>query len=198
MPSDQGRRLTLQHKQAQTRIGTKAATALMSVWPLLDGTNLDRTLDRWLAAVGPIIAAHYQQSAALAAAYIAAYRTVETGDVLPVIEPPVIDAAAVATSVTVTGPVSVKSAIHRGIALPRAMDVARSASSAAGMRHALTGGRETIRLTLASDPEAAGYRRVASAGSCRYCTDLNGIRFDHDRVFEAHDGCSCTSEPVYR
>jgi hypothetical protein len=93
---------------------------------------------------------------------------------------------------------SVKRAMTRGVPLARALDIAEAASSAAGMRHALDGGRETVMGTVRSDPQARGYQRVASSNACRYCSDLAGIRFADDHVFQAHDGCSCSSEPVYR
>lgn len=199
MPTALGLRLTTAHRLAQRQLGAQTIARLLQVWPLLDPANLDATTAAWLVAVEPIIRTGHAASIALAQDYARTYRAAETGPVgpAPLLPPIVLPVAAVRTSVTVTGPVSIKRAMSRGVPIDKAIDTARAAHSAAGQRHAISGGREYVRAFADADPEASGYRRVTSAGSCKYCTDLTGAVFDTDRLFEAHDGCSCTVAPVY-
>jgi hypothetical protein len=105
----------------------------------------------------------------------------------------------VTTSLLVTGPLSIKKAMVRGISPARAIPTAEAASSAAAMRHALDGGRQTIAQTLRADNDATGWERRASGNACKFCASLDG-KFHRDDTadFEAHDGCSCSQEPVYR
>jgi hypothetical protein len=199
VPTPAGLRLTQAHRDAQKRLGAQTVARLLLVWPLLDPNELDATTARWLLAVEPIIRTAHQASVALATAYARTHRAAETGAITPapIIAAPVLPLEALRTSLTVTGPVSVKRAMTRGVPLSQAIDTARAAHSAAGMRHAVNGGRDYLIQFTFDDPDARGFHRVTSAGSCRYCSDLASVVFDTDRVFEAHDGCSCTVAPVY-
>jgi hypothetical protein len=193
MPSD----LTLAHKAAQTDLAARTVLILRAIWGLLDPEDLDGTFETWLAAAQPVVTAHHAASARLAAQYLQTYRTQHVGGPGPVLPEP-LDLDALATSLMVTGPVSVKSAVHRGDPLDTALDVAEAASAAAGARHGTNGGRGLIRRSLAADDDAIGYHRVASGAACNWCKSQTDIVFADDDVFHAHDGCSCTVEPVYR
>lgn len=112
----------------------------------------------------------------------------------------VFDAPRVQASLAVTGPVSIKRAMMRGVNLDEAVEVAGGRTAAAGMRHALTGGRQTIIHSVADDHAARGWRRVASGKACEFCSMLAGrgaVYGPDTGHFAAHDGCSCTAEPVY-
>lgn len=173
------------------------------LWRLLDPADLDGTFGDWLAVVEPLIQANRQTSAAMTAAYLTASRTLELGpdsQFVPMLAGPG-DPAAIRTSMLVTGPVSIKTALARTARLSAAVDIAQSRSSAAAMRHVLNGGRETLAATVRADPRAAGYRRVTSGKACKFCSMLagRGAVYGVDSVeFQAHDGCSCSGEPVYR
>src|SRR5688500_11513297 len=198
MPSAAARKLSAAHRDTQRRIGVQTIEALRAVWRLLDPDDLDGSFAAWLIAVLPVIETKRSTSARVAAAYLATFKELEVGKpAKPVlaVDPP---ARAVATSMLVTGPLSVKRNVARGVPLGRAMSTAQAASAAAAMRHVLNGGRDTISATIQADRDAQGYARVASSNACSYCAGLEGITFPDDTVFAAHDGCSCSSEPVYR
>lgn len=201
MATAAGRRLTEAHRLAQARLGAQAVLQMRAIWPLLDPDELDATFPRWLTAAIPLIQGQRAHSARLAANYITAFKALELGPgsrVSPVLDE-VASVPAVRTSLLVTGPVSVKRAMVRGISLTKAMSTAEAASSAASMRHVLDGGRGTVMRTLKADRDATGWQRVASGNACQFCTTLDG-KFHRDDTadFEAHDGCSCSQEPVYR
>lgn len=194
------RRLTEAHRLSQLRVGVRTIAALRSVWPLLDPDRLDRTFERWLTAALPIIRQQHGASSQIAANYLDTFKRFELGDDA-VSNPVGVDLRdkAVTSSLLVTGPVSIKRAMIRGVPLGRALSTAEAASSAAGMRHALQGGTDTVLSTLRSDPDAHGWARVASGKACKFCASLDGKVHQKDNAdFPAHDGCSCSQEPVYR
>lgn len=201
MPTAAATRLTRSHRLAQKRIATDTITAMRRIWPLLDGYDLDSTAPAWLDAAVPVIDAFRAESARNAAAYVRAFRAIEIGrGATPVLAGAVAPDVAT-TSLLVTGPISVKSAVARGVPIVRAMSVAEASSSAAAMRHALNAGRETVTGTLATDQAARGWARVSGGGACKFCSMLAGRGHVYSAGtvdFQAHDGCSCSAEPVYR
>lgn len=192
--------LTETYRVAQLRLGARTVAQLHAAFRLLDASALDDTFAAWLAVVTPIIQANRRSSSAMAAAYLTALRTTAIGpdaDWFPTPARPA-DAQALRTSMIVTGPASIKNAMTRGLPLGRALDIADARSAAAGMRHALNGGRDTILGSIASDDRAQGWRRVSGGKSCAFCASLTGRVFSPGAAdFAAHDGCSCTAEPVY-
>lgn len=194
-------RLTLTHKAAQARVGSRTVSLLRPVWRMLDGSRLDDTAEAWLRTATAIIQDQRLVSARLAAAYLDAQKKQALGVGARAILADAAPLQALSTSLLVTGPISIKSAVARGVPLERAMSVAEARSSAAAMRHALNGGRETITGTLREDPQALGWERVTSGNPCDFCDMLagRGAVYSADSAdFQCHDGCLCTAEPVYR
>lgn len=198
-----GARLTESHRLAQARIGVATVRQMLSAWSLIDVNRLDATVPDWLRVVIPLIDAQRVRSASLAAAYIQAFSRIELPGVTPppsIVAGPV-DVAVATSSLSVTGPVSLKRAMTAGTDLVRAAETAQTNTARAGMRHALAAGRETIVATVEADPIAAGYRRVTSGDACKFCSNLASrgqVYSAATRDFAAHDGCSCSSEPVFR
>lgn len=195
--------LTELHRLAQLRLGAQTVAQLRSAWGLLDPEDLDATFEGWLRVAVPVVQANRAMSSSLAAGYVQAFRRAElagaAGPFRSVLAAPV-DVKMVTTSLLVTGPWSVKTAMSNGIDLARAADIAEARSSAAGMRHALDGGRDTIVDSVAADRQALGWARVASGNACAFCAMLasRGPTYSEASAdFEAHDGCQCGAEPVY-
>lgn len=197
-------RLTEAHRLAQSRLGVATIRRMLVLWPLLDLENLDVTFERWLRAATPVVQAQRGRSSTLAANYLATFRALELGVKVPPASPVLAAPAptrALARSLLVTGPLSVKRNMTRGIPLAKANELALAASSRAAMRHVLNGGRETILATTAKDRRSSGrYARVTSAKACAFCDLLasRGAVYSADTAdFAAHDGCSCSAEPEY-
>lgn len=202
----QSARLTEAHRLGQARIGAETVRQLLSVWSLVDPNRLDDTIPAWLRVALPLIQNQRTRSSQLAGTYLRAQRLLELGPVASLFTPftPILktalDTSAAVTSLTVTGPVSLKRAMTAGSAVARAAETAQVNTARAGMRHAIGGGRDTITATVEADPIARGYRRVTSASPCDFCTGLasrNEVYGGSTRDFAAHDGCNCSSEPVY-
>lgn len=193
-------RLTEAHRLAQTRLGAATVADMLAAWRLVDPKALDATTPEWLRVAVRLIAGRRQESAELAAAYMRAFRLLKVGEALPPILMGALDVPTVVTSLTVTGPVSLKRATALARPLTVAAETAQANTARAAMRHALDGGRATISATIDADPVALGYRRVTSGKACGFCSLLAGRGAVYGREtshFAAHDGCSCSSEPVY-
>jgi len=141
-------------------------------------------------------------SSRLAAQYLVTFRALELPDTKPVVPTiaDVVPAEQLASSLLVTGPLSIKRAMTRLVPLERAIDTANASSSASAMRLALNGGRETLVNTTNQDREARGWTRVTSGNPCPFCEMLEGrgaVYTEASGDFEAHDGCACSAEPAY-
>lgn len=201
--SEAAARLTEGHRLAQAQIGARTVQNLRAAFPLLDPTNLDATVERWLRVSVPIVRQQQAQSARLAAEYLRAFRAVELGVADAYAARLVVDEAteAIATSLTVTGPVTIKEQMKRMATLEHATRLAMARSAASGMRHALNGGRNTIITNVREDSRALGWARATSGNPCHFCAMLasRGPVYGEDTAdFQAHDSCGCTAEPVYR
>lgn len=192
--------LTEVHRLAQLRLGTRTVVQLRAVWPLLDPDDLDGTFPTWLSAVQPIVESNRFQSTELAAAYFAALRLQHLGDAGSVVRAEALDPNVLATSMLVTGPVSIRSNLTR-MTMAAATDIAESRVAGAAMRHTLNAGRETITSSIRADRRALGYQRIASGNACAFCSmlaDRGAVYGENSASFEAHDRCGCTAEPVFR
>lgn len=196
MASAEARHLNELHRLAQARLGQRVVVQSFASWRLVDPNRLDESTAQWLAVLVPLIQANRHASAQLAANYLSASRAIQIGvdtdSFVPVVAG---DAPAdqVVTSLIVTGPVSVKRAMLRGVSLGRAVDTAQSASARAAVRHVLDGGRETVRETGKIDPRGRGWVRVLSGKPCPFCQSLAA----EGDAFTSHDGCSCSAAPAY-
>jgi hypothetical protein len=101
------------------------------------------------------------------------------------------------TSLHVTSVIAAKAAASRGVDGAVAMGNALTQTKGSMARLVLDAGRTTITDTLQADPASRGWRRVLGGGGCDFCAPRAGVRMTSDVVFEAHDHCGCTAEPVY-
>lgn len=185
-------RLTEAHRLAQARLGAQTVDLLLRTFPLLDLDDLDRSFPGWLRVVSQLVQRQRDRSIALSSNYLIAHRREILGaGFSPVIASP-IAVDVLATSLLVTGPAALRSRLSRGMDRNRAIDMTRAGSAAAGMRHALNGGRETILETVRADDSARGWERVTSAKACDFCSLLSGrghVYSEASADFAAHDSC---------
>lgn len=177
---------------------------VMLLWELVDAVRLVQTFPPVAQAVSALVLSSRSVSSRLSASYLTAFGAAELGPGFrPVLAPaPPLSPRALETSLTVTGPVSVKRGMARGLTVERAKRNAMAATAGSASRHALSGGRELIAASVEADPQARRWRRVTSGGACEFCQMLasrDGVyRSSSTARFNAHDGCGCTAEPVYR
>lgn len=203
MPSPAARDLTDLHRTTQAHLAALTVAAMAALWPLLDLHRLDATGPRWISASTLTVAALRNSSAVLAAQYLTEFRALELGPNAPAFPPvplPPIDAAAVATSLLVTGPIALKSKVGAGMPWDLATQQAFAGSAAAAARHALSGGRDEIMSTGRADPRATGMVRVASPDACDFCVQIAEYSETNPNLlgdFQCHDSCHCQPELTY-
>lgn len=195
-------RLTEAHRLAQARVGAGTTTQMRAVWKTLDVNDLDGSFDRWLNLAAPIVRANRMTSARLAANYYLVHRKLELPGETPIIPTlaETVSAERLATSLRVTGPISLKANIGRGMDLFAAAQIADDRSAASAARFVLEGGRQTLMDTIVADPKSGRWQRVGGGNSCEFCSMLidRGAVYSSDTAdFEAHDHCTCTAEPAY-
>lgn len=196
-------RLTEAHRLAQLQIGAQTVQQLRTAWRLVDFDNLDQSTPDWLRVSIPIIRNQHRASTTLAANYYVQFRGRELGLAGGRFSPPLATAPpteAITTSLTVTGPVAVKRATSQGKTQAAAMTLGEARTAAAGMRQALSGGRNTLTGSIQSDPQALGYARATSGKACAFCAMLasRGPVYTKTSIdFQTHDGCGCKPEPVF-
>lgn len=203
-----GARLTQLHRVAQARLAAQTAALSLQLWEILDLTRLDATSAPWLVAMNQMVQNQRAKSAELAAIYLVQFREQEligamSKEVHRSFIPPQIGpgpAEQVYTALTVTGPVAMKRAMGNGATLAAASDKASAMAAGSAMRMSLEGGRQTIVETVAADPLALGWARIASPGACSFCqmlADRGAVYSENTVDFEAHDRCTCSAEPAY-
>lgn len=199
----QGARLTEAHRQAQLQIRATVLRQLVQVWPMLDPVRLDQTSPAFLAAATRLVLGGRQLSARASMLYLQQFRAAEgvPGAAPIVIDRPTGDTIeSVRTSLTVTGPVSIKQAAAAGVLSGAAARTAFTKVSAAAARHVLDGGRNVTVNSVNADPAARGWARVTSANACAFCAMLagrGGVYTETTADFAAHDGCGCVVEPAF-
>lgn len=201
--SAQADALTEAHRTGQARIGAAVVRDLLTVWQLLDPSNIDATLERWLGVSSTVVKARQAESARLSAAYMGVLRRLELPTAIERRHAPhVPEPEAMLQSLQITGPVALKERVDKGIPWARAVELSRVGQARSGMRHALDGGRVTINREVLGDPSAVGWARVTGPDPCSFCAMLasRGPVYKADTAIASkfHDSCSCSAEPVYR
>lgn len=196
-----GARLTEAHTTAQTILQRRIQADLLTIWALLDPTDIDGSFPRFLAAAKAVLAARRRESAGTAAAYYRAFRAAEGVDgPLQVALMADLAAEQAETVLRVVAPVTFKVARRNGFPEESALRKALVATLGAGSRLVAQGGRDTILETVRQDPNAYGVSRVTRGGSCSFCAMLASrgpVYKDETSKFRAHDNCHCGTEIVF-
>lgn len=198
-----GVQLTQLHYRQQVAARADVLRQVTQVLPALDVSSF-ATVDRsWPAverALKLVIQQGHSTSSGLSVSYYELLRAAEGvgGVSTPVLAEALADAR-VATSLRVTGPYTAKHLI--ATKAPRVAQATFARLSGAVTRLSSTGGRETLDRSVRADREAFGWARVTSRKACAFCRLLRSrgavYKTDRSSKFEAHDHCSCTSEPVW-
>lgn len=190
-------RLTQQHRAQQLLLRRATVAQVEQLWPALDWAALDDTFPAFAASTATLVQRNRQTSTGLAAGYLRAFRRQSVrGEVRPALAAPLV-VDQFTTSLRVTSLVAAKKAAGRGVPADVAMADARTQTTGALARLVLNAGRETVTETVRADPQARGWQRVLGGGGCDFCAPRAGVRMTSDEVFEAHDHCGCTAEPIY-
>lgn len=193
--------LTRNYRRQTLNLRAATLRDLQRLWPALDFERIDATFPAWLAAAVILIRRDRRRAAGLASAYLAASRLASgvPGEARVVLADEV-PLEKIETSLRVTLQVSAKKGTAAGQSLQQVRDNAFVRSSGAATKHVLDAGRETVRSSLAADPQGTGWRRVTSPGACGFCrmlSDRDELYSPETADFASHDHCVCNAQPVY-
>ncbi|MEV1157726.1 hypothetical protein AB0J27_20240 [Micromonospora chokoriensis] len=199
-------RITDDYRRLQATLsGDAAARVAVAFETLLNPADLDRSFPVYARAVAQIIAEARSAVVLLAGAFYLAFRegSRAKGEVPPIAYAGALPPVRLATSLLVTGPVTVKQSLSRGQSLETAISRARVATVGAAYRMTADAGRSTIRDTIQRDKVALGWARVTDGDPCYFCAMLasrgpvylsEGTARGDDPY---HDGCGCLPAPVF-
>jgi len=197
------------YRRAEVQVaGEAVGQSVLAFRQTLDPARLDATFAAYVIVMMQIIEALRQLAANVAGAFYASYRQLALPGAPPpsIVYAPPIEPARVTTSLLVTGPVTVKAAVARGVSLDDAVSRAEAATAGSVYRMVADAGRDTIRETVREDPEAVGWARVPDANPCYFCAMLASrgpVYLSAETATTTvsgdpyHDGCGCVAVPVF-
>jgi hypothetical protein len=199
---DNGFALANTHRIQQVRLSAEVQRKLAAVYKrTIDPNDLDRTFPLYLAAAQRVIGQGRELSDVMARRYYMRVATAAGVDPAAIdMRPAPVDREAIETSLRVTGPVTVKSAIASGVPLDLAVQLGLAKTIAAGKRITLNAGREMLIRASRRDPNVDGWARVSDGDPCYFCAMLIGRGPDYSEKtvsFRSHDGCGCGVRLVY-
>jgi hypothetical protein len=222
----QGAALTEAHRAEQATRAAFVAAAGLRLWNrTIKPDQLERTVAVWMRLMLALIQREHERSYKLTKAYYPEFRRIELpgGPAFKFPAEQKLNKEQVFTSLRVTGPIALQKKLteierldlteplERAL-VDEAMESAARTSSAAAVRHTLSGGRDLMREVARTDKAALGWARVTQDNPCYFCAMLASRGFvygedafeDSDALFtgggraKVHDGCQCTMEPTFK
>jgi hypothetical protein len=197
-----GTQLTQLHYRQQVAARADVLRQLVQVFPALDVSSFDAVDRSWPAlerALELIIGQGHATSAGLSINYYELLRAAEgVGGSSTALLAETLPAEQVATSLRVTGPYTAKHLI--ATKSPQVAQTTFAILSGAVTRLSSNGGRGTLDRSVRADRRALGWARVTSGRACSFCRLLRSrgaVYKEESSKFQAHDHCSCTSEPIW-
>lgn len=193
-----GARVTAAHYRLQVQLRAGVLRDLARLWPLFDPTDF-ATFDAFAQLAAVLVVNGWQTSAGLATSYLSTFAKAERQAPMRAVLAPALERDVAAESLRATGLVGVLNARRSGFSLEsaKAAGWVRLAGSATSL--VLGGGRETVAESIKASQGVTRWQRVTSGEPCAFCAMLasRGPVYGEDADFEAHDHCSCTSEPAF-
>lgn len=191
--------LTVAYRRQQFALRAAALRDLQTLWPSFDGGY-----DSWQGfarLATTLVQGRNRDAAAIAGRYFVDFRVAEgVGGTAAIRMAAVPSAELLGSSFASTGLAGTLRALSVGMSLEAARANGFVRLAAAGGRHVMNGGRQTIVASTGADPRARGWTRLTSGSPCEFCEMLagRGAVYGADTAeFQAHDGCACTAEPSY-
>lgn len=197
------RRVILNHQAQTEALRARIVRFIEATWGSLRSWR-DADIDRFVAAVAPVVEGGQRLTANLTDAYLAAVAaaTLDTP-----IRPRGIDPRSVTTE-ALRGigtaemwqrvGVTVWTALSRGASLPDAVDQGLTRAISLATTNLQLAKTHTSRSILSADPGVVGYRRVLEGvGSCGLCAVASTQRYHDGDLMPIHPGCDCSVAPIY-
>lgn len=192
---------TAASEQQAAQVGLLAVMLrdLAKIWPLLKPGSLNGSLPRWISAVHAVIARYAPMAATLAADHYDAVRVAARAPGRYTVSPA--DAPSEDQVDTVMRWATSGLWDRDTATLAARVSAADQRAGASASKLLADVARQTVTDAVHDDDAAVGWARVARPGACAFCrllTTRGGVYTSQTVKFRAHDGCSCTAEPVFR
>jgi hypothetical protein len=186
------------HIEGQARLRRLVEQALTATWNGLPGHDREN-LDEWLSKVVPATLQGQRASASLTDAYIA--QALGRGPIG--IDPAEVIGAAVRNgaqpSEVYERPfITLWGGLEKGLSYEEAASKALARATSTGAMDVQLSMRATAEKIDAADRNLYGYRRVADAGACQFCKEVDGayVKGSSGFVYALHNHCGCGLEPL--
>lgn len=197
-----GSALTQAHRAQQLALRATSLRDLITLWRVVDPTDLSNTIDVFVRAAVLLAGRDYDTSAALAGQYLSLFQQAEgvqqLANAVAALKPAPEAVAADLRGAALRGIIDARKA---GLSVSAAKDQGLVKVSGAMVKQVLAGGRMRIVGTARVDRAALGWQRVTTGDPCSFCRALaaRGAVYKSEKSadFEAHDHCGCTPEIVY-
>lgn len=189
-----GTALTESHRVAQVQLKAISIADTNRLWTRFDIDDPFRSWNEIEPAVVRLIQTRRRASALLTGRYFDNFHTAEAapGRAAVRLAQPV-DADDLIPNLRLVGPVWAERSGNAAAAF--------SNVSSEITRRVLEGGRQTLVRSADATTSCLGYYRVSDGAPCAFCALLIGrgaVYSSESADFEAHRGCGCTGEPLYR
>jgi hypothetical protein len=201
----EGAALTKKYLKDQLAVRASVTAELEVLWSLLDPRALNDSFPRYFAAAAPVVKDARHRMESLTSRYYTSFRAAEGVEGLaPPVDLSQLEPERLLTSLLVTGPTAVKTAVGQGVPLNLAMKYGFVAQAGAAGRLALDAGRSSLDRQVRADDAARGWFRVTHGSKpCAFCAMLasRGAVYKSRKSagdgHRYHDHCSCTVEPIF-
>jgi len=199
MTTPQGLAVSAAHDAAQARLLDRGlAEITLAQSTLFDINDLDNAT-RYVEVAADLVRVNRAKAVSVAGDFYNVLRMVETAREANVpayvaVPAPPVEPALLRASMAVTGPVTAKAALARGLTSGEAAQRALTATLGAVTRHLEGGPRDVTLLNSRRDPASKGWSRQSGGRPCAFCAMLisRGPVYSRDSVtFRAHDHCHC-------
>jgi hypothetical protein len=183
------------HIHAKHHLQRFAAQAAASAWdglPAYDRPNVPQ----FLSAALPPLAAANRQSVVLTSAYIARALGRPPFPINPAQIVAGIRNGATPDEVYTRPFVTVWAELGKGTQWPDAVRIGRDRAMSAAATDVQLAFRDTLTEVGQVSDVTMGYQRVADAGACDFCQEVDGAQFLTDDPMPLHNNCGCGVEPV--
>jgi hypothetical protein len=189
--------LTKAHMEGERRLREYAKRAVAAAWAA-QGSYDEETLPNFLRAALPPVQAAKRASVSLTGAYIA--RSLER-------QPDSFDIAQIVAGIrNGANPADVYTRPYKRVWRALAEGVAWSSAVGYGLDVAVSSAATDVQLAMReaamaierSTPGFFGYERVADAGACEFCQEVDGayVKGSDGLVMALHNNCGCGLEPL--
>lgn len=181
------------HVVAQERLRKVVSTAVERLWAGLPGYD-EQNVPGWLGGVVPLVLAGQYQSAALTQAFVT-QRIGRPISALPAVGPDVRKGAD-PQEVYRRPFVQLWAALKAGGLWQDAVDAAGSRAVSSAEMDMQLASRGTFERLQQADDRIFGYVRVADAGACAFCSEIDGAYVKSADAMPLHNRCGCSLDPL--